>query len=154
MIAEGSTAPSFELTATKGNVTSLASITAKGPVLLAFFKISCPTCQFTFPFLERLSKSATLQVFGISQDDAEGTEEFNQAFGVHFPTLLDNRDNGYTASKAFGIENVPSLVVVETDGSVSAADAGFTKPLLEELGERAGVEIFHADEKIPIYRPG
>ena len=63
----------------------------KGPVVAAFFKISCPVCQFTFPFLERLhqryGKSATF--LGISQDDAKATRKFTDEYGVTFPMPLD-----------------------------------------------------------------
>ena len=69
----------------------LQDLIANGPVLLAFFKITCPVCQLTFPFLERLHTAGTLPIYGISQNDAEDTREFNQHFGVTFPTLLDPR---------------------------------------------------------------
>ena len=154
MLAEGSAAPECKLQGLDGKITSLTEISKNGPALLAFFKISCPTCQFTFPFLERLSKNSKLQVIGISQDGPEGTNEFNKVFGVSFPTLLDTAANGYQASNAFGISNVPSFFVVEPDGTVSAAEQGFTKPLLEELGERAGVTVFQPTEKVPLYKPG
>ena len=154
MITEGAAAPAFQLKTLNGGQESLESITARGPALLVFFKITCPTCQMTFPYLERLSRNSKLQVFGISQDDEEGTKEFNTAFGVTFPTLLDNRDNGYAASNGFAISYVPSLFVVEADGIVSAADEGFTKPLLEELGVRAGVAVFQPTDKVPLFKPG
>ena len=154
MLAEGSAVPECTLQGLDGTVTSLSEISKNGPALLAFFKISCPTCQFTFPFLERLSKNSTLQVIGISQDDADGTNEFRKVFGISFPTLLDTAANGYQASNAFGISNVPSFFVVETDGTVSAAEQGFTKPLLDELGERAGVTVFQPTENVPLYKPG
>lgn len=154
MLAEGSQAPEFTLQRMDGSTISSSEIAQKGPALFAFFKISCPICQFTFPFLERLSKNSKLQVIGISQNDAEGTAEFKQAFGISFPTLLDSEETGFKASNGFGISHVPSMFVVEPDGKVSAAEQGFTKLLLEELGERAGVAVFSPAEKIPLYKPG
>ncbi len=55
-IQSGDKAPLFELRDAAGNEYSLAEALRKGPVIAAFFKISCPVCQFTFPFLERLFK--------------------------------------------------------------------------------------------------
>src|SRR3989442_9019397 len=53
-IVAGNTAPGFSLKALDNKEYSLCTVMARGPVVAAFFKISCPVCQFTFPFLERL----------------------------------------------------------------------------------------------------
>ena len=45
----GSKAPDFELPDRDGASHSLSDALRKGPVLLTFFKISCPTCQFQSP---------------------------------------------------------------------------------------------------------
>jgi peroxiredoxin len=52
----GETAPDFSLQAMDGNLFSLKDALARGPVVAVFFKISCPTCQYALPFLERLHK--------------------------------------------------------------------------------------------------
>src|SRR6266851_1203434 len=100
MILPGTKAPDFQLHSLTGDNWSLDGALAKGPVLLAFFKISCPTCQFTFPFLNRFSgaDSGKLQVVAISQDDAAGTGQFLERFAPGLPTLLDSQP-GYPASK-------------------------------------------------------
>ena len=91
---------------------------------------------------------------GISQDDAKGTGEFNQRFGVTFPTLLDESKRGYPVSNEFGITSVPSLFLVETDGSISKSFSGFSKRDLEQLGERMRVKPFQPDEKVPEFKAG
>src|SRR6266849_2223307 len=133
MLEAGTHAPSFQLKDLNGKQESLEQILAKGPALLAFYKIGCPVCQLTFPFLERLAAGRALQIVGISQDDAASTTGFNQRFGVTFPTLLDQSKEGYPASNAFGIGSVPSLFLVEPDGKVSTAFSGFSKHDLEAL---------------------
>jgi len=50
-LATGTKAPEFELKTLDGKKFSLRDELANGPVVLAFFKVSCPTCQYTFPFL-------------------------------------------------------------------------------------------------------
>ena len=74
-------------------------------MLLAFFKISCPVCQLTAPYLERLAvrNERAVQVIGISQDDAGATRGFANRFGLTFPTLLDSSEDEYPASNAYGI---------------------------------------------------
>src|SRR6266567_6828228 len=139
-LASGSAAPSFNLKNINGAPQSLEEILAKGPVLLAFFKISCPVCQLAFPYLERLAGSSSLQIVGISQDDAAATHGFRQRFGITFPVLLDQSKEGYPASNAYGITTVPSLFLVEKDGEIATSSAGFSKRDLESLGHRAGVQ--------------
>lgn len=147
-------APKFDLNDLAGKRVSLDGILAKGPVLLAFFKVSCPVCQLTFPFLERMSNNEALQIVGISQDDTGPTSGFNARFGVRFPTLLDEAREGYPVSNAFGISSVPSLFLVETDGTISQSFAGFSRRDLEQLGNRINVRPFRPDEYVPEFKSG
>src|SRR5438045_8829779 len=95
MLGRGMHAPRFELNDLAGGRQSLEKILEKGPVLLAVFKVSCPVCQLTFPFLERISHNDAVEVVGISQDDSGSTAGFNRRFGITFPTLLDDAREGY-----------------------------------------------------------
>jgi len=154
MLDAGKHAAAFQLKTLRGSNESLDGILAKGPALLAFFKISCPVCQLAFPFLERLSASTALQVVGISQDDPASTEEFNRRFGVTFPMLLDAAKDGYQASNAYGITSVPSLFLVEPDGTISTAFNGFSKRDMTALGDRGGIQMFRPDENVPEWKAG
>jgi thiol-disulfide isomerase/thioredoxin len=87
-LRSGDRAPDFSLTGLDGTVRSLSEMLREGPVLLAFFKISCPTCQLTIPYLARLSETETRFV-GISQDDAPSTRAFISRFAVAFDVVLD-----------------------------------------------------------------
>ena len=154
LVEPGQRAPQFELKNLSGGTESLAQVLAKGPALLAFFKVSCPVCQLAVPYLERLSASQSLQVIGISQDDDGSTKGFNQRFGVSFPTLLDSARENYPASNAYGISAVPSLFLVEPDGTLAKSLSGFSKRDLEALGTRAGVTVFRPEDQVPDWKPG
>jgi peroxiredoxin len=132
----------------------LENVLAGGPALLAFFKVSCPVCQFTFPFLERIAQSGTVRVFGVSQDDAKATARFAKEFGVTFPLLLDEQPAGYAASNAFGVSTVPTLFLIDAGGVVAFSGEGFVKRDLADLGRRAGVEVFGQDEYVPEWKAG
>jgi peroxiredoxin len=154
LLEPGSRAPDFRLELLSGGAATLPEILARGPVLLAFFKISCPICQFTFPFLERLHAAGTLPVFGISQNDAEDTREFNREFGVTFPTLLDNEDSGFPASNDYGISSVPTMFLVEPDGAISQVIEGWRKKDMEGLGSRTGARLIRPGEYVPEWKAG
>jgi peroxiredoxin len=150
MLEPGVSAPAIELPDPAGATHNLHDALQNGPVVLAFYKVSCPTCQMTLPFLERLAASANL--IAISQDDARDSREFNHRFGISVPTLLDSRP--YAVSNAYRITNVPSIFVVEPDGRISSAVSGFNKAALEKLGERFGAPVFRDADRVPDLRPG
>lgn len=154
MLEVGTHAPEFRLESVNGSSVTLQDTLAKGPALLAFFKVGCPVCQLTLPYLERMAGNDAVRIIGISQDDTSSTKAFQTRFGITFPTVLDESKQGYPVSNAFGISSVPSLFLVETDGSVSKAFAGFSKRDLEMLGERMGVKPFRPDEKVPEFKAG
>jgi peroxiredoxin len=158
----GQTAPGFSLKALDGKEYTLASRLEYGPVVLAFFKISCPVCQFTLPFLERLFErygSDRVSFLGISQDDARNAKEFNQEYGVKFPTLID--ESGYPVSNAYGLTNVPTIFLVSPDGRVQVQCMGFGRGDLEKIaaelaqhGAQVPTPLFGKDEIVPDYKPG
>jgi peroxiredoxin len=157
-------APEFELPSLAGGPLSLANLLVSGPVLLVFYKVTCPTCQLTLPFLERLHRGrvdGAPQVVAISQDDRRPTEEFNRRYGLTFTTLLDPHEHRYEegpgrypASNAYRIENVPTWFLVEQDGTISRSVAAFDKTEMVLLGRRFGVETFTATDRVPVFQPG
>jgi peroxiredoxin len=153
-VSSGAKAPQFRLTGLDGSTRTLEDILAGGPALLAFYKISCPVCQLTAPYLERLALNNAVQVIGISQDDAHATRGFTERFGVTFPTLLDLSSEDYPASNAYGITSVPSLFLLERDGTILRAFNGFSKRDFEEIGARAGITPFGPDDHVPEWRAG
>ena len=67
---------------------SLQAALQQGPVLAAFFKVSCPTCQYTFPFLERIHKAygdRKITIVGISQNDQRDTSRFSEGVRSYLP---------------------------------------------------------------------
>ncbi|MBZ5601459.1 MAG: peroxiredoxin family protein [Acidobacteriia bacterium] len=153
MLKAGAQAPGFTLGDAAGAKHTLDEILSRGAVLLAVFKISCPVCQMTLPYLDRMSKG-TLQIIGISQDDERGTAKFREKFGVAFPMLLDREWDEYPLSNALGVSHVPALFLVEPDGKISLASEGFVKRDLEAIGERTGVAPFGPDDHVPEWKAG
>jgi peroxiredoxin len=154
LLEAGTRAPEFRLDLLDGGSRTLGEILAGGPVLLAFFKISCPVCQMTFPFLQRIHASGGMRIFGISQNDADDTREFNQEFGIAFPTLLDSEDHGFPASNDYGISSVPTLFLVETDGKIARVIEGWQKREMELLAAPAMASLFRPGDYVPEWKSG
>ena len=158
----GERAPSFRLLRLGGGEASLHDLIASGPTLLAFFKISCPTCQYTFPFLERIHKAfgGEFRIIGISQNDKKDTAAFIKEYGVTFPVLLDDTKK-YPVSNAYGLTNVPTIFWVAEDGTIEMSSVGWDKQDIEniyrkaaELVERKPAPLFHRDEHVEAFRAG
>lgn len=159
----GVTAPDFSLDGMNGEKISLAEARKKGPVLAAFFKISCPVCQYAFPFLERIFRAyakGPVTLAGVSQNDQKQTAGFAREYGITFPLLLDD-PRTYSASNAYGLTNVPSLFLISPGGKVELSSVGWSKRDLEELNARlakasgvAPAQIFQPGEDVIDFKPG
>ena len=149
----GVQAPDFELPDTNGRPHRLAEALTHGPVALVFYKSACPTCQFTFPYLQKIfserGKSPGWTLWAVSEDDPEETRQFMQDHAITFDLLLD--EYPYAVSAAYGLEFVPALFVIQPDGKISTSEYGFTKAGLNQI---AGFEFFTPGDGLPATRPG
>ena len=162
-LTSGAKAPAFELKTLDGTNFSLSDALARGPVVLAFFKVSCPTCQYALPFLERLYKSygkSGVTLVGISQNDAKESAEFNKQFGITFPVLLDDT-HSYPVSNAYGLTNVPSTFWIAQDGEIEVSSVGWIKTdflevnrKMADLGKVATASVFQPGEEVRDFRAG
>ena len=139
----------------------LSEALESGPVVLVFYKQSCPTCQLTFSFIQRLCAAAgagsVVRFWAISQDEVEETRAFAGEYGIEFPVLLDAHP--YPVSTDYGLRFVPTFYFVGGDRTIQVADFGFSKPTLNAIVERLELEdlgaLFGEDyESLPDYRPG
>jgi peroxiredoxin len=159
----GTTAPDFILQGMDGKQFSLRELLARGPVLLAFFKISCPTCQYAFPFLQRIYQAhgnKNVAIIGISQNEKKDTAAFLKQYGETFPVLLDDTHT-YTVSNAYGLTNVPTLFWIAPDGEIEISSVAWVRKDVEEFNQRAaGISstgaptLFRPDEQIADFRAG
>ena len=162
-LAAGKKAPEFELKTVEGKKFSLNEALARGPVVLAFFKVSCPTCQYAFPFLERLYKAygnKGITLVGVSQNDAKETAAFCKDFGVTFPMLLDDT-RSYPVSNAYGLTNVPTVFWIAQDGEIDVSSVGWVKAdfdqinrKMAEIGKISPAALFRAGEDVRDFRAG
>jgi peroxiredoxin len=166
-LREGTKAPDFSLPALdggkEGGTFTLRDALQRGPVAAVFFKVSCPVCQYTFPFFERLRKAyggEKVAIVGISQDDKRSTAAFLKEYGVTFPALLDD-PAGYVVSNAYGLTNVPSWFLIAQDSEIKISSVGWVRTDVEDLNRRladanhtALRRLFLPKDDVRDYRPG
>ena len=149
----GAQAPDFQLNDLKGRTHQLSEALTHGSVALVFYKSACPTCQFTFPYLQkifsRVKDTPGLTFWGISEDDVDESQAVVKEHGLTFDVLLD--EHPYAVSAAYGLEFVPSIFLIQPDGKITLSEVGFTKAGLNEL---AGFDVFGPGNRLPAMRPG
>ncbi len=161
-LTAGTAAPKINLPSTKGTKFSLEEALKRGPVAAAFFKISCPVCQFTLPYLERIYKAypgGKVAIVGVSQDERNYTEEFAREYGITFPLLLDPLDR-YPVSNAYDLTNVPTIFLID-GGEVKLSIIGWDKQDMDvlnaEVARSTGVPVrplFRKGEDVPASKAG
>jgi peroxiredoxin len=162
-LSTGTLAPDFTLPTMDGKQFSLKDALARGPVLAAFFKISCPVCQFALPYLERIYKAygnRNVSIVGISQNDKKDTAAFIKEYGITFSVLLDDTHT-YPVSNAYGLTNVPSFFWIARDEEIELSSVGWVKKDIDEINHRASEvagdslkPVFRAGEDVPDFRAG
>jgi len=162
-LTAGTSAPDFKLQTMDGKQFSLREALTKGPVVLAFFKISCPVCQYAFPYLERIYKAhggKNVSILGVSQNERKDTAGFAKEYGVTFPILLDDTKT-YPVSNAYGLTNVPSVFWIGQDGEIEVSSVGWDRKEIEEINRKAAEAnggavkaMFHAGEAVADFRAG
>jgi len=162
-LTAGTSAPDFTLQMMDGKQFSLREALTCGPVVLAFFKISCPVCQYAFPYVDRIYKAhggKNVSIVGVSQNDKKDTAAFAREYGVTFPILLDETKT-YPVSNAYGLTNVPTIFWIAQDGEIEISSVGWDRKEIEEINHKAaqisgGVAkaMFHAGEVVADFRAG
>ncbi len=162
----GTTAPDFTLPTMDGKQFSLREALARGPVVVAFFKISCPTCQYAFPFLQRLYEAngnegygnTHITIVGISQNEKKDTAAFIRQYGLTFPVLLDDTST-YEVSNAYGLTNVPTIFWIAQDGEIEVSSVGWIRKDIDRFQSascrasrgrrRAAISFRRTDRRLP-----
>jgi peroxiredoxin len=162
-LKEGSKAPDFSLPILKGGTFSLREALKRGSVVAAFFKPSCPVCQYTFPLFERLEiayGSVKAAMVGITQDNKDNAGTFLRKYGISFPVLLEDPANP-AVSSAYGIFKLPSWFFIAPNGEIALASVGWVRTDVEDMNRRmaeanhtAARRLFRPGEGFPDFRTG
>jgi peroxiredoxin len=154
----GSPFPAIDLRDESGRMNTPSG----GETLYSFFKTTCPTSAFAWPYLQRIWKSGrggSFFVLAVSQDDPETTARFYEELGLEIPTVYDPEP--WRASDALGLTTIPAFLLVDSKGVLRDYAIGFQKHKMEEFAARAArlgggkaAALFSPEEQVPAIKPG
>lgn len=121
----GSEAPPFTLPVVANALDGKASVSLhelRGhPVLIDFWATWCRPCQAELPVVNRIAerfRDRGLVVVGINTSDEAGkAEAWAKTSGLTFPIAYDASE---TAARGYGVDSLPTLVLVSKTGKIVA----------------------------------
>jgi peroxiredoxin len=151
VIEPGASAPSIDLPdAVTGE--PVTDPWREGPVVLAFFKTTCPVCQMAAPKVQALADGG-VRVVAVGADPPPAIQAYADEYGQKVPTLSEAAP--YPASDAFGIDTVPTLFLVDEDGTVRDAVVSWDRDGWNRFAEAAGgTPVSDEGDGLPPFRPG
>jgi len=127
-------APDFTLPTVTGETMELSKYRGKA-VLLAFWNMTCPTCQKKMPLLQKAferedtNKVAIVTVHGPGREAAIKSYCLSQ--GLTLPVLLDSQGD---AGLSYGVMQLPATFLLDQSGVIRSIDPEFeTQDELDRL---------------------
>ena len=155
LVKPGTPAPDFKLKTPDGKTIQLSKYAKGKTVVLDFWASWCPDCRKDAPEVVRMNEAYRQQgveFVGISMDtDVEAWKKAVDKFGIKYPQVSELKKFKETdIAKAYGVNWIPSMVVIGEDGKVKLSTVLTYKvdKYLKELttGEykpsRKGEEVF------------
>lgn len=122
----GDPAPAFTLPDLNGKSVKLADVTSARPTAVVFWSALCPHCQRELPRLQAYLKNnpGKLNILSVTRfnndEHKQATHKFVKEKGITLPVLVD--DQG--VNEAYGVNGIPTWVLVDTKGVVTYAAVG------------------------------
>ncbi|MFP4528393.1 MAG: TlpA family protein disulfide reductase [Candidatus Kapaibacterium sp.] len=141
MLEKGDMAPDFTLNDGQGTTITLSELRGK-PVILDFWGTWCVWCRVAMPKINKVYndyKDDGVHVLGLScrePDDADPVGYMNSK-GMDYQPLI-NADE--TAEK-YGVSGYPTLFVIDAEGKIIYAEAGYSDELDKILSDILDKEL-------------
>jgi cytochrome c biogenesis protein CcmG, thiol:disulfide interchange protein DsbE len=113
-----STAPELPAEVLSGQPVALGALDGK-PAVVNFWASWCPPCQKEAPAIEHLSTSLPdgARLVGVDWNDTRsGARDFISRYGWTFTNL---RDSSGSVGDAYGIQGLPTTVIVDSKGRIA-----------------------------------
>jgi peroxiredoxin len=150
-------APPFVLPSVASTPVSLSDLIARGPALLVFVSEECPTSALTLrrlgPVVPAL-QDAGMAVVAVFADPLEVAARTSRR--AAFSAIVLSEPSPYDVSRAYGVQTVPTAVLVDPSGGergrVVGWDAERLQALLDGAGPVGGAPTLTRD--VPLRKPG
>ena len=123
LVKAGTAAPDFKMKPPEGKTIQLSKFAKGKTVVLDFWASWCPDCRKDAPEVVRMYESYRqygVEFIGVSMDtDVEAWKKAIGKFGIRYPQVSELKKFKETdIAKAYGVNWIPSMVVVGPDGQV------------------------------------
>jgi peroxiredoxin len=132
----GDKAPSFQAVTLTGQTVSLADVKQSKAMVLVFWSTWCPFCEAAIPeFKDVYAKYAQKGVLFLAinpgvNDSLRKTQLYVEKFGISYPVVYEERGS---ISRSFGINGVPTVIMVDNTETILYSDAVISPDLLKRL---------------------
>ena len=123
LVKPGTPAPDFKMKIPDGKTIQLSKYAKGKTVVLDFWASWCPDCRKDAPEVVRMYEAYRqygVEFIGISMDtDVEAWKKAIDKFGIKYPQVSELKKFKETdIAKAYGVNWIPSMVVIGEDGKV------------------------------------
>ena len=123
LVKAGTVAPDFKMKTPDGKTIQFSKIAKGKTVVLDFWASWCPDCRKDAPEVVRLYnkyRQYGIEFIGVSMDtDVEAWKKAIETFGITYPQVSElTKFKETDIAKAYGVNWIPSMVVIGPDGQV------------------------------------
>ena len=123
-----------------------------GPTLVIVGHLNCKTTKQTLPFIDQIHRDGG-RVVALLQDSPAEAAAGLAKLGLTLPYVCER--NPYAFSAAIGLVTVPTLLFIESDGTVALTSEAFRRPDIEAFAQRLGApKPVIKNDTMPGFKPG
>lgn len=140
----GKSAPDFSALTLDGRTVALSDFRGQKQVVVAFWASWCGPCRMEMPTLIQFYKNnhsdaSDFEILAVSIDeDPKEAANFASAMKLKFPVLLDSTQK---MAKAYGVEGIPTMFVIDKAGKVIHGHEGFDATMEFRLAGELGITL-------------